>query len=119
MNDVFLRPLLVLLLPFSLFFVLYFACRKENAAIDVNVRYRLALVASLTFLLWVVFSPYYGNRMARLRIDLLSSASVACAWGLAVTGSRLGVKKPVLAIALTVSTTLSLGFWGLVWVGEF
>lgn len=119
MNDVFLRPLLVLLLPFSLFFVLYFACRKENAAIDVVERYRLAVCASLTYLMWVLVQPYGGRGAARILGDLSCTASVAFAWGLAVTAWRVGVKMPVAAIVLTILTTLSLGYWGVFWAEKF
>ncbi len=119
MDNVSLKPIWVLLLPLALFVALYFACRKENAAIDVVERYRLAVCASLTYLMWVFLQPYGGRGAARILGDLSCTASVACAWGLAVTAWRVGVKMPVAAIVLTILTTLSLGYWGVFWVEKF
>ena len=118
-GGILLQPVFALLLPLALFVVLYLACRKENTALDVKSRYRLAMVASLAFLVWAILGPYHGNRLMRLLRDLLATASIACAWGLAVTGWRLGVKKPVTAIVLTILTTMSLVCWSKYWFESF
>ncbi len=118
-DGILLQPVLALMLPLALFVVLYFACRKENTALEVELRYRLALVASLAFFVWAIFGPYYGNHLMRILSDLLATASIACAWGLAVTGMRLGIKKPVTATVLTLLTTLSLVYAGYIWIRRF
>jgi len=119
MDSVYQKPIWVLLLPLALFVALYFACRKENGAIDVVELYRLAVCASLTNLMWVLVRSFGGRDAARIRADLSCTASVACAWALAVTPWRVIVKKPVAAIVLTILTTLSLGYWGVFWAEKF
>jgi hypothetical protein len=119
MEEDSLKGVWVVLLPFALFVALYFSCRKENQAIEILDRYRMAVCASFTFLMWVLVQPYGGRGAARILADLSGTASVACAWGLAVTALRLGVKKPVAAIILTLFTTVSLGWWGVIWANQF
>lgn len=118
-DGILLGPVLALMLPLALFTVLYFGCRKENTALHVEARYRLAMVASLAFFVWAIFGPYHGNHLMRILSDLLATASIACAWGLAVTGMRLGIKKPVTATVLTLLTTFSLVYAGYNWIERF
>lgn len=105
MSTTWTELLRIVIVPLTVFLVLYLFVRRENAAIDPAVRYRLAVVAGWLFLVVPVLQPYYFGQLANYRDALKASACGVCALGLGIAALRLPITGRSGALALFLIAT--------------